>query len=370
MFDVTLAVFALYVGAVVSIDVAGLILSQYSNYGLPKGHRNHLNGWVESLHHAFWHAGLFFAYIVIIQMGTVGLPYIIVALVEWVKLLLPDLNINVNADDLAEAFTLIFGLIAIVIVILTYVGKIAEDHSEKLKGDPEEIEFDRFDLAAFYSVTKSIDGTFHKAARDSGSLKWKRSLQSHGLAASVAVDMLAVSALIKFTLEEEYGTPYIGGATETLSQWLSQLFIAVFRPEYVQFTIIVFLVVLTLAFGATRVSRFIFKRSKDAIKNGEISEKGQSRLINLLIGLRILEPFLIMIFVMRLFLDLSFDIKLENTIFSHAFELHPIVILSSIFMTLGIRQLAGPARIRKAVENGVTRQILPEIEHAEDEPGE
>ncbi len=181
------------IGIIVSIDVAGLLLSQYNDFRT--GHAKPLSA---ALMHSAWHGGLFLAYMIAIY---VSIPLLLEIFrifgkcfqglwwgMAWLLLaIFPDLEIPliIQFDKLAmcQTFGLLVGFFVVVFVWLTYSHKICEDHREKAANEDDLARGLRADVRLIYSALKSTT-------------RFKQII-AQALAATVAVDMLAVSALSK-----------------------------------------------------------------------------------------------------------------------------------------------------------------------------
>jgi hypothetical protein len=319
---------AVIVGVIVSIDVTGLVLSQCEGYGkeilLPKR---------QALLHAGWHAGLFFLYI----LGIMGLLSVVdecarvlkrlfelvdrfIQFLIWdLNLPFPDFNLGeMNVAGFATDMALLVGILIIVFVWLTYSSKIAENHKEKYGEEPDaELRFDVKLLVRAISRLPFV----------------RRSAQ-HVLAAAVAVDMLAVSALIKSYLIPDAVNP-VARLQVFDSIFLSVLLFAAF----------VFLAVYLVALLAGLLSKWI----------GERKPKGL--FVWVLVLLRIAEPFLIFFFLAGAIESLvSPTIERSDddilALLSETFVSGEHAWLSAV-LTLSLVLFAGPRQIIAHVKSGI-----------------
>jgi hypothetical protein len=142
--------FTLIIGSAVSVDVYGLILSQYRDYSenieesgvplkSPKG---------QAFLHASWHAGLFLIYMLfvsgilnILLKININLPEVrdffrsiwnfFAELFNW-----PIIG-PIDVAQLENSIISFFGLVVILLVWTTYSHKIVEDHSKTIE-DPDD----------------------------------------------------------------------------------------------------------------------------------------------------------------------------------------------------------------------------------------
>ena len=187
--------FAIFIGFVVSFDVTGLILSQHRDFAT----RDHTGGTKKNplrsaLIHAAWHAGLFSLYIAAISGVTLYFPELIKVIVDtllsWLKDFLSLFNIEmflfvIPLAQFKESVIWIAGIIALVFVWFTYLEKIGENHRKK-PGNPNEV---RWDVRGVLEILSPFIKRDH--------------IITNTLAAAVAIDMLAISAVIQYSLQKQ-----------------------------------------------------------------------------------------------------------------------------------------------------------------------
>ena len=189
--ETTLAEFigtAVIIGLIVSIDVMGLEFSRQE----PKtpGSSPVLSStWKMALLHGATHAGAFFLYIAfILTVGSLALelPEFLANFLELLSsyLRLP-FEFNFDVDGIKKALFSLISMGILFFVWETYREKIAENHKvkESAEGVKEELRWDALLLVELIGKTRKIKDLFPFL-----------------LAAAVAVDMLAVSALIRTRL--------------------------------------------------------------------------------------------------------------------------------------------------------------------------
>jgi hypothetical protein len=181
------------VGAVVSLDVAGLTLTQTDRF---VNEERSILLW--AITNGFWHAALLFAYILVIS----EIFHVSFNLLDWLGYYIKELaflkeifgvNYALFAASILNLFKehifIILGLVTLIIVWTTYSSKITETPD---LGDREKLPmlakflYDVLELA--FSIRK-IERIYPKNVSDF--LHWQAQ------AALVAVDMLALAALMK-----------------------------------------------------------------------------------------------------------------------------------------------------------------------------
>jgi len=203
--------FSIIIGSAVSLDVSGLILSQYLDYSRSEkngGRKRFRSAW----RHAKWHGGLFALYTLIIGLTVLGAPVLlkllgdlvldalrflfwIISQLSWIEITLPDIPIDYELTRAAIVW--LFTLITIIFVLDTYREKIAENHNDKHDSRDMLGEL-RSDVAIILSFVTRRD-----RSTDVKQTLAKRRINNHLLAAAVAVDMLAMTTLIRFSLEQQ-----------------------------------------------------------------------------------------------------------------------------------------------------------------------
>ena len=269
--------------------------------------------------HALWHTGLFLLYIFSIDLVIFTLPLFLIELYELILSLLARLfalfhinfpDLRINAKTLKESVVWLGGLVTMIFVWRTYLTKIGEDHNEK----SEDVSALRADVRSIFKL-----------------LQWSRivkNVAANSLAASVAIDMLAISALIKFSIE--WGNWFAYESVDKLVFGL-EIFVTVF--------------LITIRMGV--FARNIGSSPARAVG---ISPRGPTLLIVLVI-LRLLEPVLVFCFMMRLFVALTVEKGLFDV---GLLSVEPSFLLASIFLTISlVVKQGGYQAISTAVKNGI-----------------
>lgn len=205
--------FAVMVGIIVSFDVIVLEFTrQYDNENssFPDPQRAQMR-----VLHPLFHGGSFFIYsaaIALMQTLTIRIPEIF------------HLGIPKNV---IPAFMYLISVIVFIFVWITYINKISEDHSQKIDSIEQ---INRFDMRQLFSVFEIIANRVGAGHKTKGA----------AIAATVAIDMLAISALIK-----DYLLPTIkdGSISDPISR-LSGLLIIDLLTFSLIIAMIVFLFVL------------------------------------------------------------------------------------------------------------------------------
>lgn len=309
----TLFIF-IVVGAVVSLDVTALTLSQIPQF---TNQRRSIFGW--ALSNAFWHAGLLFVYILVISgffkfsLGVIDfLETIFLILSDYLYIFLFDVNVKDYVIGLFKLFRehakLALGIITLLIVWNIYSRKII---SKPELGNRDELPI----LAkAIYDILELTVRPFTHHHVSPGAVD--EFLHWQAQAALVAVDMLALAALMK-------SMGYLGS-------FLNQGTIV----------FIVFTTVLAFAWFSGITGQRVFTKMKNPAKSGRgikipfIPKRSNLRGITpipgiedsvrakldyertanqwLLITLRMLEPFLIFFFVLELLGFLIFERRIHS----------------------------------------------------------
>ena len=169
--------FAVVIGAVVSMDVAVVEITR--DYEFKERNRNSILGWWTSrmktmaVLHAGFHSLSFLIYMVAI--------YLFQFLALW------PIDFFDLPPDLALGLLALINFVVISFIWWTYRSKIKEDHSEK-SNDSDVI--DRSDMKLFVDFVRMLSHKYGFSDR----------IRGVAVAGSVAVDMLAVSALLKGVL--------------------------------------------------------------------------------------------------------------------------------------------------------------------------
>lgn len=201
---------AAFIGMIVSFDVRGLIHSQHRDFSVPQeGSGKPLKTPGEQAKvHAFWHASLFLFYSILASGVLANF------LTFGFKLVWNDLSKILEKiygtapcfDDVTASFLLFLNVAILFLVWLTYKDKLIEDHSKKLRPsqsrkasnpitDKTEANASNLRVVNPLSQTKRIDikliYEFLRRYRTAGRLV------DHALALTVAVDMLAITAMLR-----------------------------------------------------------------------------------------------------------------------------------------------------------------------------
>jgi hypothetical protein len=211
-----LFLFAIIIWCIVSIDVFVVELTR--DYGRDK--EAFLNGgwtprmrWM-ALWHALFHSLSFFLYIVFIY-GVQGLAFLPIDVLD-----LPD--------GVGLGLLTVINFVIICFIWWTYKGKIVEDHSDK---SDDSATVGRRDMKVFVDLVRAVAHRLQIGDRARGV----------AIAGSVAVDMLAISALLKIYLLPNGDAPPISS------------FFGIVLLDVLLFAIIIFFVVLFWVFAAQAI---------------------------------------------------------------------------------------------------------------------
>ena len=277
--------------------------------------------------HASWHAILFFVYMLAIYLLFPLFSEFIGTLADFCDVLVDGLRsvlrffnftllipyLEVDIHDVEQTFRLTFSAGVIGFVWLTYSDKINENHTEKTLDADELIKKLRIDLRVFFTAFRRLVGA--------------RTLMTNALAATVAVDMLAISAMTKTTLMPaaiSEDKAVVDGPETMRSVYLTPSIVL----DLLVFALIIFGCVLTLAWLAGK-------------KSQTINEVRASKSNKWLFALRIAEPFLVFFFVAYA-LDVvfngvqEFDIHIFALIFTPEHFLYSLVISFTLLWRHGI----------------------------------
>lgn len=264
-------VVALIIGTAVSFDVYGLVRSQYREYR-PRTNPN-LPAKVpedQADLHASWHAGLFLGYMIFVN-GVVYLsswivsltPNFIRAIVQKVLNCFVDIDLpEFDESALRSSTLLIFGMLIILLVWQTYSGKIVENHREKLLNPENPLKDQRADIKFIFAIIRNRLPNLDRRL-------------DHAVALAVAVDMLAISALIRVYFE--------GVADSGMGRHIN--FIPWFHlPEILAFTV-------NVSIFSIIIYNVVYIWALRAARKAQRSQAESSS--NTLICLRILEPLIV-----------------------------------------------------------------------------
>ena len=202
-------------------------------------------------------------------------------------------------EQISKNFSFLFAVAVVIFVWLTYSEKINEDHSDKMDHDVLTKDL-RGDIRFFYRIIRSLP-------------KIKR-VSSHALAATVAIDMLAVSALSK--------SLFFSNAGQTRNLVLTPYTIA----DIVIFSIILGFFVYLISFFAASTSKKLGERLKTNLQSTKKTKSLSPIHLGLIYSLRFLEPMFVFIFVAY-----SIDFILFPVEASGEFDLFSVFSDSSIF---------------------------------------
>ena len=282
--------FALIIGVVVSMDVAVVEITR-------KYKKEDRNGksrlWTSRMQtmmflHAGFHSVSFFVYMIFIYLVQ---NYIFF----W------PIDIFDLPEDVGLGLLTLINFFIVAFIWWTYKNKVKEDHSEK-SDDSKAV--DRKDMKFFVDCVRWISHKNHKR-------NWGDKVAGAAVAGSVAVDMLAVSALLK-------GVLLPNGGEAPIASWTGILFL-----DLVVFAFIIFVVVAIFVYLAQML--------------GTAAREFHS----LVFGLRVLEPlavFFILAGVARLVAGLLFESLPDvYTVYGDWVDLiFAAVVTLSLFLTNGI----------------------------------
>lgn len=230
------------IGYIVSIDVRGLLLSQYKDFSLVlNANKPPKTPFAQAALHAFWHAFLFLIYMVVISGGIAVAGAIVKTFAQFVEPLFRIVAAflqmplpRIDTEQITKTFLLLTGLVVILLVWITYSQKLIDKHSER--------------IGETGVVLTSLRGHIRPVYRIIRRLPFIRNLADHALALGVAVDMLAISALIRVF--------FLGMSDSGFSGWHFRFFSEPNRNiDIPVFAGVIFVVVFLRALAAARESR-------------------------------------------------------------------------------------------------------------------
>lgn len=335
--------FAVFVGFVVSLDVIGLIASQWRDFNIdPKTSRSIKTPWKQSASHASMHSVLFLIYIIfvayIIYYTNIAFSIItplIVKIIPDIEIFIWIKNIQIDAEFLAlasKATLIIFSITIIMFVWFTYRGKLFEDHSKKSIDPANSL---RIDVKAIYYMIELFVPRY-------------ANLLNLALTLAVAVDMLAVSAIIRVrfkSVNQESGaiigadTGYKGTHVEFTGSAITDVFI---------FSLFIFTMVFLFAYC---MAKFVKNRTS-------------SPSISTIMGFRLAESILIFAILFRTLPHLigSSDIGTYVADFAEYFSMLVDSIIFGILMTLTLifsKGFNGLEDMRSSIRKGLTKPRVP-----------
>jgi hypothetical protein len=339
------------IGIVVALDVCGLVLSQRNDF-----RNQRLTPHKQALLHATAHGGLFLLYMAFVTLLMEGLGLVLLRIGEACKELgqaFTELWCNltgwcfpipaINMALLWESSLLLVGEITIVFVWWTYRNKLVENHTTKIHNKRNPLRHSRGDIRVIhYAVTNApfLKGWFKK--------KPDRRLQ-YAMALAVAVDMLAISALIrvyfKYTPDSDTRTQaWHFSFFESLSQ-NEENPLSVFVAEVALFAAVVFVLVFLTALAAASWAK---RMKTDQEPSGTLR------------FLRLSEPAFVFFF-MTAALDHLLGVRWSHDttmILPGMFENLPIkTVITLLFSFLLIWAVGGVENIFKAVEDGMNLEL-------------
>jgi hypothetical protein len=243
VFVISLTVTVL-IAATVSLDVMGVIRSQYHDFQVenPRKLKPKIPEDQADLH-ASWHAGLFIAYMVIVNGGialvSFALQWIPQRLIEAIARIFAFDVPNFDEAAMAQSTMLISSMLIILFVWQTYSAKIVENHESKGSNLQNPMAKQRFDVRFIFHLIKERLPDLDRQL-------------DHAVALTVAVDMLAISALIRVYFE---AVPDSGGGAhiDFLPWYDGSPFISSVLTIFV-FSVFVYNIVFGLALRSARLA--------------------------------------------------------------------------------------------------------------------
>ncbi|WP_417619488.1 hypothetical protein [Parasphingorhabdus sp.] len=173
-------IIAVFIAIAVSIDVCGVLISQFRDF---KDIKTSKVLYLASLH-ALTHSLLFLLYFYVVNL-TIAAP-------DWMLALMKHLKIfeDVNVQAAIKSSTIFSSIVILSFVWVTYSGKIAEDYSDKVKPNAFK-KIRRIDIKMFLWFFSSLGRLFKNRNR------YSQFLVDLGIALAVAVDMLAITSFIR-----------------------------------------------------------------------------------------------------------------------------------------------------------------------------
>lgn len=284
----------LVVGLIVSMDVMALTLAKRSTFTDPW---KPLLKWAAL--NALWHSGLLIVYLFLFQLIVEGARWVLGKIdLSWIEFnipwyLLPHLLIWVICKLRLHVFS-IFGGVAVLLVWMTYSSKIVNQPII-----PEISSLPWWMRPLFRGLSRALSNKI---------------LIMNLQAALVAVDMLALAALMK--------------ASEETSDVAEKIvMIAVIGIAVLFFTLC------SIAFAKWRLSedQTYMDGSGD---QGSVEGRKEARMW-ILITLRLVEPLLIFYFLVQLLATMATGIKIDS----------PALLFAAVIMVVAIVQMHGLARI-------------------------
>jgi hypothetical protein len=196
---------AAFIAAVVSLDVAGLLISQNGEFKGDLGLRWTGKALVHSFLHATFHAVLFYVYFVGLNFAMFLPDWLTSTLIDILRCI--DIDIAFDGPSARSAILFMFSTLIVVFVWITYSNKIVENHANKVSKDNNYIASARIDVRFIYfliSILQFLVGKFIVFVQRVilrkiywSPSEWPQWLIQVCLCLAVAVDMLAVASFIR-----------------------------------------------------------------------------------------------------------------------------------------------------------------------------
>lgn len=253
--------FAVFIGVIVSMDVVGLILSNYKDFFNSNNPSICKRPLAEARLHAVWHAGLFFAYMILI---LVPLDYILITIPNFIAsificiLSIFSINIEINPDQMKQIAVHLSSVFVILFIWMTYKNKISENHRDKVK-NKNPLASSKGDVKIVFRIIKKIPFL-------------KTRIVDHAFALAVAVDMLAFSAVLRVYFESgtdslssevndvthlNYHSVFSEYTINTNQAWISDFF------NVIVFSVIILITVFLIAFVAGVAAKNLNRLKED-----------------------------------------------------------------------------------------------------------
>lgn len=316
--DIYLIALFVIAGAVVSLDVSGLTLSKSRYF---HDHPDEIRAWW--LSNSIWHAGLLLIYIAVIS-GVFGFfPEFLLGIADLVREILARLRIDLEFTEYFSAVAqsivvhapVLLGIFALCILWSTYSDKIVSVPSSGSIGSLSPVArlaFNIGDLCIRLLLKKKLTES-----------RLVRLVYWQAQAALVAVDMLALAALLK--------------SMQVLNAWNASLLVCA----------IVFIVVGLLTAAAGNYGRTAYARMNSSPES-QWRRKSQDWI---LVSIRLGEPFLIFYFAIQLVAFLIFGRQIHSVSFFLASALLVAALVSRHSLPLVIeRTLADPPEEQPALD--------------------
>ena len=229
--------FAFIIGLVVSMDVAVVEFTRDYEEEDRNGKWRPWTIWTSRMRtmmflHAGFHAVSFLIYMTFIYVAQ----YLVFLPIEFLDL----------PEDIGLGLLTIINFFIVVFIWWTYKSKVKEDHSEK------SVDSDmagRKDMKFFVDFVRAVSHKFG----------WGAKVKGAAVAGSVAVDMLAVSALLKgVLLPNGEEAPIASMFGKQYPDCVLALFLDLFIFALIIFVVVAIVVLTAQFFGTGKYSRFVF----------------------------------------------------------------------------------------------------------------